>query len=115
MVYIATKTAVKCITFRLMEGTESKLCTKCGGDLDTKGFPLWCKKCQNVYRKQYYAVLKERAQKNGVAAGMQLMREFLAEQFKKYTIQKFSGPEITYIIQTASNPPLPSEQPPQAS
>lgn len=112
MVYIALETAVKWITFRPMEGTESKLCTKCGGDLDTKGFPLWCKKCQNVYRKQYYAVLKERAQKNGVAAGVQLMRDYLASQFEKYNFQRFSGPEIAYTIRNATAPPLPVEQPP---
>lgn len=98
-----------------MDGAESKLCTKCESSLDTKGFPLWCKKCQNDYRKQYNAIRKQMAEKNGFALGVQAMRDYLANEFAKYPqFQRFDGPSIARTIRSVAAPPLPADQSPVA-
>jgi len=80
---------------------ESDICTKCEAPLDTTGYPKWCKKCQNAYRKEYNRTKGEMSETRGYAAGRSAEKEFLASRFEAYRIQVFSGPEIAHIIRAA--------------
>ena len=79
-------------------------CSKCSAELDTAGFPKWCKACRAKYKREYEGLKKEMAETRGYSAGISAMREFLAVQFVGYTIQRFSGPEIAHIIRNCSAP-----------
>ena len=68
-------------------------CTKCGGSLDTSGYPLWCKKCQAKWHRQNYALKKELRESRGYAAGVSAFRSHLIQKLEKIpTGYTFNGP-----------------------
>jgi hypothetical protein len=83
-------------------------CSKCDGALDTTGYPHWCKRCQNAYRKEYGATKNEMQETRGYAAGVSAMREFLATNFEAYLPPRiFTGAEIAHIVRTCGEPVAP--------
>ena len=86
--------------------TEStdKECSRCEGPLDTTGYPLWCKKCQSAYRREYQATRKQMSESRGFCAGVTAMRNFLAKQFAQYGAGSFSGTEIAALILQSKDP-----------
>jgi tRNA(Ile2) C34 agmatinyltransferase TiaS len=92
------------------EISAKKNCTKCGGVLDTSGrYPLWCKSCQNAYKREYFPLRKRIAKSKGFHQGVEAMRQFLATNFERFDWQRFNGPEIARYIRDASAPTLPEE------
>lgn len=83
-------------------------CSKCEKDLDSTGFPHWCRKCRATYKREYEAQRDEMSETRGYAAGISAMRDFLAVNFEKYALPRvFSGPEIGHIIRTCGEPSTP--------
>ena len=67
-------------------------CTKCGGPLDTSGYPLWCKKCQAKWHRQNYALKKELRESRGYAAGVSAFRDHIVKKFEAIgTTATFNG------------------------
>lgn len=100
---MAKKTSYKFSTLDAMP-TDAK-CSKCEGNLDTAGFPKWCRKCRAAYKREYEALKSDMAETRGFAAGVSAMRAYLAERFAPYTsIQRFTGPEIAGIIRDCQGP-----------
>ncbi len=83
---------------------DKPICSKCEADLDTNGFPRWCRKCRLAYKREYQALKAEMAETRGFAGGIEAMRTFLAERFEVYKIQRFSGPEIADVIRRCEAP-----------
>jgi hypothetical protein len=80
-------------------------CSRCNGDLDTTGYPLWCKSCRAAHKREYEATKKEMQESRGFAAGQNAMRHYLAQQFDRYGSQgSFTGMEIARIILQSRGP-----------
>lgn len=81
------------------------ICTKCESDLDTTGYPLWCKACRAKHKREYEATRKEMTESRGFAAGVTAMREYLAVNFRQYgTAGSFTGLEIAQTIMSVRGP-----------
>lgn len=90
MYYIGNMMAESVQANTTAEKTEG--CTKCGATLDTKGYPLWCKKCQAAYRRDYSALRKEMSESRGYAAGVSAFRDHIARKFEAIgTSATFNG------------------------
>lgn len=82
-----------------------EFCSRCKGELDTTGSPRWCKKCRNDYQQDYQATRKAMTEGKGFAAGVQAMRQYLAENFRRYGSQgAFTGDEIAQTIINVKGP-----------
>lgn len=55
------------------EATETvkneTLCSKCEAELDTTGYPLWCKACRAANKREYEATKRQMTESRGYAAG----------------------------------------------
>lgn len=81
------------------------LCSKCSGELDTTGYPKWCKACRASNKRDYEATKKEMAESRGFAAGVSAMRTYLAENFQQYgSSGSFTGMEIAATIMQVKGP-----------
>lgn len=84
-----------------MNGT----CSKCSASLDTTGYPLWCKACRAANKRDYESTKREMTEGKGFAAGVQAMRQYLAENFRRYGSQgAFTGNEIAQTILNVKGP-----------
>jgi hypothetical protein len=80
-------------------------CSKCAGELDTAGYPLWCKKCRAANKREYEATKKEMQESRGYAAGVSAMRDYLVKQFAGFGGSgDFSGNDVAKMIQTCRGP-----------
>lgn len=88
-----------------IEPERASACSKCESELDTIGFPLWCKSCRAKYKREYEATKKQMFESRGFAAGMTTMRHYLAQNFQQYgTAGSFTGAEIAAIIARVKDP-----------
>lgn len=90
-----------------MSEQQEQQCSKCDSALDTEGYPRWCRKCRAKYRREYNEIRETLDETRSFSAGVEAMRNFLAERFSVYTIQSFNGPEIAHIIRSAQAPANP--------
>lgn len=72
----------------------------CGRDLDTEGYPKWCKRCRAKYQREYKAIKDE----IGFAQGVGAMRDCLASEFERLGSGMFSGSECAGFIRNAPGP-----------
>lgn len=80
-------------------------CSKCNKELDTTGYPLWCKSCRAANKREYEATKKEMQESRGYAAGVAAMRAYLADNFARYgSAGSFNGNEIAHTIRTVPGP-----------
>lgn len=84
--------------------SESK-CSRCEKTLDTTGNPRWCKACRAKYQREYRDLESQMTETRGYAAGLSAMREYLAENFARYSpIQTWNGQSIAKIIRDCAGP-----------
>jgi hypothetical protein len=69
-----------------MEATETAVvCTKCGANLDTEGYPKWCKSCRSKYRREYDATKETMIEQQAFARGARAMQsQLMVEAFKAH-------------------------------
>lgn len=82
-------------------------CSRCEKDLDTKGYPKWCKTCRNAYKREYESLRTQMGEGRGFAAGVTAMRRLLAAEFDKLGFGQFSAVEVRDLILQAPGPKLP--------
>jgi len=71
----------------------------CGKDLDTSGYPLWCKACRSKHRNAYNATVKDMSESRGFAAGVSAAKDFLAREFEgKIRGAMISGNEAARLV-----------------
>ena len=91
-----------------METPEEQLsettCSRCEKPLDTTGYPLWCKACQNKYRKELKALKKQMQETRGYAAGVSAFKAYLVGKFALLGHSQFSAVEIAALIQQSKFP-----------
>ena len=75
-------------------------CTKCNVELDTTGYPLWCKACRAQYKREHEGIRKEMTEGRGFALGVKAMREWLAQNFAEVYASggNWNGYQIGKII-----------------
>lgn len=84
---------------------QPEVCSKCTKPLDTTGYPRWCLACRAKYKREYESARKEMTESRGFAAGISAMREYLAQNFRKYgSAGAFTGYEIAETIMRAKGP-----------
>jgi hypothetical protein len=84
---------------------EAAKCTKCSEELDTTGYPLWCRKCRAAHKREYEQTRKEMYTNQAFLTGARTMRQSLAVAFDGLGGGQFSGGEISDLILRA---PLPT-------
>lgn len=77
---------------------EDRKCTKCGSELDTLNYPLWCKACRAKHRRDYEACRKEMTETRGFAAGVTFARTSLAKQIARAPGSTYSGAALAKWI-----------------
>lgn len=82
----------------------AETCSKCSSDLDTQGYPKWCKGCRAKYQKEYVAVKATMETEQAYVRGIETMREHLAGEFAKHPRVTFSGVEVAGWITRAPRP-----------
>lgn len=90
---------------------EQKLCTKCGQNPkagDANDTNPWCRECRNEYQNKRYKTLEWRSERRGLIRGIQAMREYMAEYFKR-SGRAFMGPEAASLIETLPGPQVAPE------
>ena len=63
--------------------SESKGCGKCGKELDTTGYPLWCLSCRAKYKREYVETRDRMAEHNAYIRGADAMRALLLSEIGK--------------------------------
>lgn len=87
-------------------------CSKCAGELDTSGYPLWCKKCRATNKREYEATKKEMQESRGYSAGVSAMRDYLMKHFGTFgSSGDFSGNDVAKMIQNCRGPFDPPAKP----
>lgn len=76
----------------------------CGKPLDTAGYPLWCRKCQASYRRDYTAQKKQMAETRGFAAGCSAMRSALVMEFERMGRQNVNAFQIARWLRSYEMP-----------
>lgn len=102
-----------------METLEAlqKLCTVPGcteerADQSPDATNRHCRKHRAEAQKRHMSVKVERAGSSAWIAGVEAMREFLADQFGKYgPLQRWDGPAIAKIIRECGRPVPPDQLP----
>lgn len=92
-----------------MDTLETRSCSKCGGQLDTTGTPLWCRKCRAAYKREYEETRQLQTSARSFAAGVAATKEYFARRFYSYGAGCFAGDEIAKLILNAVGP-----QPPES-
>lgn len=62
---------------------EQKTCSLCDAELDTTGYPLWCKACRTSKKKALKEAHEQMATGKGFAAGAEQMRRAMVDQLAK--------------------------------
>lgn len=83
---------------------ENTKCSKCSSELDTSGYPQWCKVCRAKYKREYDETKAKLTESRGYAAGISAMRAFLYTRFDRLGSGSFSGREIADIIARTPGP-----------
>jgi hypothetical protein len=58
-------------------------CGKCGDNLDTTGYPLWCKSCRAKYKREYEETKSGMVEHSAYLRGADAMRAKLLEEISK--------------------------------
>ena len=82
-------------------------CSRCEKDLDTTGYPKWCKACQAAYRREYRSLQGEMAETRGFAAGVSAMRDHLTNRFSRAPLASFTGAALVDWLRKEPGPRLP--------
>lgn len=80
------------------------LCSRCEADLDSAGYPKWCKKCRAKYRREYVDLRAQMQETRGFAAGVSAMRAAVVTRFAHWPRAVFSGSEVVTQVQTMAGP-----------
>ena len=89
-----------------METTEAPLCSKCSSQLDTEGYPRWCKNCRATYKREYEALKADRASGKGFLRGIEALRETLAGEFERLGSGNFTAYEVAHLIRQTPAPKM---------
>jgi hypothetical protein len=81
-----------------------ELCSRCEADLDTTGYPKWCKKCRAKYRREYVSLRAQMQETRGFAAGVSAMRAAVEARFQHWPRAMFSGAEIASQVHVMPGP-----------
>lgn len=84
-------------------------CSKCSGDLDTTGYPRWCKSCRAEWKREYLQVKAKMEREAAFFRGVDSDRTMLAVEFARLGNAMLSGTEIAHAISFA---PRPNYKPP---
>ena len=76
-------------------------CSRCEGELDTEGYPKWCKKCKAKWQREYQSLKKEMGERHGYTSGCRDARAALADHFLRFPNSMFSGTEVWAMINKA--------------
>ena len=83
-------------------------CSKCEKDLDTTGFPKWCKKCRKSYNDEYKSLQKQMSETRGFAAGVSAAKHFIANEFDcSIRGATINGHEAARLVRACKGPALP--------
>ena len=97
--------AAATLTPQTPEVQTQPLCSKCGAELDSEGYPKWCKACRKLHKAEWERTRKEMTESRGFAAGVSAMRSYLVKRFANYGTQgNFSGLEVAQIIRQCTGP-----------
>jgi len=83
---------------------EERKCSKCGQDLDTEGYPLFCKSCRAKYQREYQQQRKQLVESRGYSAGITAMKFYLAGRFAALGSGSFTGNEVAHLIMQSKGP-----------
>lgn len=86
----------------MADGTCSK--PGCGKQLDTEGYPRWCRACRKSYKADYDAARSEMYESRGFAAGVTAMRYAVMEHFRRFLNAHFSAPEVSEMVRRLPGP-----------
>jgi hypothetical protein len=81
-----------------MEDVSAK-CTRCEKDLDTTGYPRWCRACKGKYQREYNATRKEMHETRGFAAGASAFRAAVVARMRLFGSAHFSGAEVASMVE----------------
>lgn len=88
--------------------TEDKTCSRCEGELDTTGYPRWCKKCRATNQREYNRTIREMSETRGFAAGFAAgaaaMRVKIVSHCQGLGSGRFPGAMLAGWIAKLSNP-----------
>jgi len=59
---------------------EQQKCSRCESDLDTDGYPLWCKACRAKYNREYRDLQRQMGDGRGFLAGVEAFRRAALEK-----------------------------------
>lgn len=82
------------------------VCSKCGKELDTEGYPKWCRSCRTKYHGSYINMRTARGEQRGFTAGVEETKTILAQEFERLGSGSFSGYEIGKLIRQAPGPKI---------
>ena len=83
---------------------EKDFCSRCEADLDTNGYPKWCRKCRAKYRREYDSLKRQMSETRGFAAGCSAMRQAVRARFMHWPTAMISGSEVSAQVQTMPGP-----------
>ena len=83
----------------MTEAAVVATCSKCESDLDTTGYPKWCKKCRAEHKREYEATKREMSETRGFAAGASAMRAGIAARIRALGNGKFTGIQLSKWIE----------------
>lgn len=87
-------------------------CSQCKvNDLDTSGYPKWCKSCRARWQREQKVLKGNLAVMRGYARGVREMRELLALKFSELGSGSFNGLEIAHLISAFAGPEFEVELP----
>ena len=86
---------------------DAETCSRCSKELDTSGYPRWCKACRAAYKREYESLRTQMGEGRGFAAGVTAMRGLLVEEFNKLGFSNFAAYEVRDIIAQCPGPRLP--------
>ncbi len=83
-------------------------CSKCEGQLDTTGYPKWCKSCRAKNKREYEATKKEMSETRGFAAGVSAMRQLLCDELRGRGPAMYKASDLYNWARTCKGPELPA-------
>lgn len=95
--------------------SATEKCTQCKvNDLDTEGYPKWCKSCRARYKREQRVLESYRTETKGLAIGYRRgkddMRQAAIEHFERFRYAHFSGYEISKMLAIIPDPILQDER-----